>query len=142
YDLTAVRTVLDARDVFHEAERKDRPVPPTPSADDAQTSSEQPNGLGGVPEGRRNATAAAIIGGILGRLPEYLWETAGWGGLKEWNTRNPAPLPEAELRCVFVSIARRERTRREHEGRGSADAAQTGVPAQVDVPIEDGKAGN
>ena len=45
YDLAAVRSVLDACDVFHEAKRKDRSAPPTPSADDAQTSSEQPNGL-------------------------------------------------------------------------------------------------
>ncbi|MDB5312547.1 MAG: hypothetical protein JWO38_6749 [Gemmataceae bacterium] len=70
------------------------------------------DGLGGVAEGHRNATAASLIGKILRRLPEELWETAGWGGLREWNGRNTVPLPERELRSVFLSIARRERTAR------------------------------
>lgn len=68
--------------------------------------------LDGVPEGQRNATAAVVAGALVRRLPDELWEFAGWGGLKEWNGRNPAPLPERELRAVFESIARRERSRR------------------------------
>lgn len=68
--------------------------------------------LAGVPEGERNSSAACLVGAILRRLPEELWETAGWGGLTVWNGRNGAPLPERELRAVFESIARRERWRR------------------------------
>src|SRR5207237_6761818 len=109
----------DAWDVFHESEKEDRSLPSTSGADATQESSQQPNGLGGVPEGRRNATAAAIVGGILGRLPEYLWETAGWGGLKEWNQRNCVPRPERELRSVYQSIARRERAKSLGQGRGA-----------------------
>jgi len=70
------------------------------------------NGIAGVAVGQRNTAAAALIGGILGRLPEYLWDAAGWGGLKEWNLHNAVPLPERELRSVFASIARRERAKR------------------------------
>lgn len=69
-------------------------------------------GLGGAEEGERNLTAASLAGKLLGRLPEELWETGGWGGLKEWNRRNPTPLHERELRVVFESIARREHVRR------------------------------
>ena len=69
-------------------------------------------GLAGAGEGERNVTAASLAGKILGRLPEELWETAGWGGLKEWNSRNSVPLPERELRGIFESIARREFSKR------------------------------
>lgn len=87
-------------------------------------------GLGGVGEGRRNATAASLVGKVLGRLPEELWETAGWGGLKEWNLRNDGPLPERELRAVFESIARRERAQR--RGTTSGDPAGAAPPSGVD----------
>jgi hypothetical protein len=70
-------------------------------------------GRAGVPEGQRNTTAASVIGIILCRLPVALWETAGWGGLKEWNGRNNVPLPERELRAVYDSIARREHAKRQ-----------------------------
>ena len=69
-------------------------------------------GLAGVPKGERNATAASLAGGLLGRLPNELWDIGGWGGLKEWNARNAEPLADHELRSVFDSIARRERNRR------------------------------
>ncbi len=72
-------------------------------------------GLPGVVQGQRNAMAATIAGSILCRLPEELWETAGWGGLKEWNLRNAVPLTNRELRNVFVSIARREQSKRQKE---------------------------
>ncbi len=91
------------------------------------SSAQQPNiprwrqGLAGVGEGQRNGTATSLTGKILGRLPEELWETAGWGGLKEWNGRNPVRLPERELRSVFESIARRESAKR-----------QRAVPARQD----------
>jgi len=85
-------------------------------------------------EGERNVTAASLAGKILGRLPEELWETAGWGGLKEWNSRNQAPLSERELRSVFESIARREAAKRcqrtAQDRTGNAEPASTASDAQ------------
>jgi len=63
----------------------------------------------GVGEGGRNAAAASVAGKLLVSLSEELWETAGWGGLKEWNASNEPPLDERELRSVFQSIAQRQR---------------------------------
>lgn len=103
YALRAVRTTLDAWEPAH--------VPGQPPHTDRQPSQWR-QGLGGVPEGERNATAASLAGKILGRLPDELWDTAGWGGLKEWNGRNTRPLPERELRAVFESIATRESRKR------------------------------
>jgi hypothetical protein len=88
-------------------------------------------GLAGAAEGERNATAASLVGKIFGRLPEELWETAGWGGLKEWNSRNAIALPEQELRSVFESIARRERARRRTARRGGPLAAPTSATARA-----------
>ncbi len=108
YPLDTVRSVLEQWEAIHGAIGAPR-LPP------GATSTEQSRwreGLNGVTEGGRNTTAASLVGKILGRLPEELWETGGWGGLKEWNTRNEVPLPERELRSVFESIARRERSRR------------------------------
>lgn len=84
-------------------------------------------GLRGVAVGQRNATAASIAGGILCRLPEDLWETAGWGGMKEWNQRNQVPLPIQELRAVFVSIARRESRKRRQNTHGTCRPDDTGL---------------
>lgn len=109
YDLRIVRDVLDAWEESHGTEGIAGPARPAP---DAEKPGCWKDGLVGVPEGQRNATAASIVGKILFRLPQGLWEVAGWGGLKEWNSRNPAPLPERELRTVFENIARRERNRR------------------------------
>ncbi len=90
-------------------------VSPEPSnGGDTTATDSQPQwrqGLAGAAEGARNVTAASLAGKILGRLPEELWDAAGWG-LKEWNSRNVVPLPERELRSVFESIARREFAKR------------------------------
>ena len=115
YETGAVRAVLDAWEVFHHKQSMDTPSATKPPAD-AMRATLWRKGLAGIDQGQRNATAAALVGAILGRLPEDLWETAGFGGLKEWNARNVVALPERELRTVFLSIARREyakRTRRQ-----------------------------
>lgn len=128
YELDAVRRILDAPGPFHVPESAPAATPPR--------STDRPdrrNLLAGVPEGQRNATAAAIIGGIVGRLPEDYWEVAGWGGLKEWNARNAVPLPERELRSVFESIARRERNRRAAE-RGNVTSPARRPEASGEVP--------
>jgi hypothetical protein len=109
YPLAAVGSALDAWEarpaagVARPGPRVEVPTPAVPA---------WRRGLAGAPEGGRNLTAASLAGKIVGRLPEELWETAGWGGLKEWNTRNQGPLPEGELRAVYESITRRERHRR------------------------------
>jgi hypothetical protein len=92
------------------------------------------DGLAGVPEGQRNQMAASIAGKLLAKLPEELWDTAAWGGLKEWNVRNPVPLPESELRTVLESIARRERSRRRGPtgSDGLADDQGRAAKAQAD----------
>ncbi len=136
YDLAAVRSVLDAWEVFHGTEKPGRAERSAHHAGEGRQPQRGPNDLDGVPEGRRNATAAAIVGGILGRLPEHLWETAGWGGLKEWNQKNSVPLPERELRAVHESIERRERAKRQLEGRGTGEERAVTVLIQVDVSIQ------
>lgn len=67
----------------------------------------------GSGEGGRNNSATSIIGHVLYHLHEDLWEDFGWYGLKKWNQRNSPPLPEDELYKVFISIASREKIRRE-----------------------------
>ncbi len=136
YDLTTVQSVLDAREVIEEAGSKVRAERASAAAAAVQKRPSQPNGLGGVPEGRRNVTAASIVGGIVGRLPEYLWETAGWGGLKEWNQRNPVPLPEGELRSVFQSITRRERAARTNGGRSKTGEERRYRPPTIGICVE------
>lgn len=132
YSLNAVRGVLDTWEVFHGT--KDTTAKPARTdAGEAQPTSRWREGLGGVPEGQRNATATSVIGSILSRLPEELWETAGWGGLKEWNGRNRAALPERELRSVFDSISRREREQR--KGGQSWVSREMPVPLLVKVDV-------
>jgi hypothetical protein len=107
YSLDAVRSAVSAWEQRHGLLQRGQSVRALPHVATAWR-----NGIAGVPVGHRNTAAASLIGGILGRLPEYLWDAAGWGGLKEWNLHNAVPLPERELRSVFASIARRERAKR------------------------------
>lgn len=66
----------------------------------------------GAPEGKRNESAAKVIGYILNKIDKNYWEDFGWVGLKEWNKRNSPPMPEDELRKVFISIASRQYAQR------------------------------
>lgn len=67
----------------------------------------------GAAEGGRNQSAAQVIGHVLHHLHEDLWEDFAWHGMKKWNTRNTPPLEEDELYKVFISIASREKMRRD-----------------------------
>jgi hypothetical protein len=130
YGLAAVENGLNAWDVFH--------CSGTAAGDGKEASAEMPTtawraALPGVPERQRNASAAGITGAILCRLPEDLWEAAGWSGLKEWNYRNAAPLPERELRSVFESITRRERAVR--HARQSPAGQRRGFLIQLNIRI-------
>jgi hypothetical protein len=127
YTLDAVRDVLNAWEIFHSS-RPDG-FTPAPRASFPHPLPRWRAGLAGVREGNRNAMAACLVGGLLCRLPEALWETGGWGGLKEWNARNPLPLPERELRRVYESIARHERARR-NDGEAAGEAPRGILPAR------------
>ncbi|OGG48695.1 hypothetical protein A3C18_02415 [Candidatus Kaiserbacteria bacterium RIFCSPHIGHO2_02_FULL_54_11b] len=79
-----------------------------------------------VPVGRRNDEATRYAGRVLHFLPPPLWDTAGWGALKEWNeTRVEEPLEEKELRDVFESIAKREAEKDPAEGESIAYSGET-----------------
>lgn len=67
----------------------------------------------GTGEGGRNQSAAKVIGHVLSYIHEDFWEDFGWKGLKEWNKRNTPPLAEDELYSVFISIASREKMKRD-----------------------------
>lgn len=142
YDLDAVRTALDTREVFRGAGTTER-AQQRPASAGETSAGQAPDCLAGVREGQRNATAASIVGGILGRLPEYLWETAGWGGMKEWNQKNQPPLSERELRTVFESIARRERTKRQGHGGEVMAGGRGNIHIWVEVRVRslDGEEG-
>ena len=62
----------------------------------------------GVPEGRRNVSAARLAGKLLGALDPKDWESVVWPLLVAWNNQNCPPLELSELREVYESIARRE----------------------------------
>jgi hypothetical protein len=129
YDLAVVRSVLDAREAF----LVEAAVLPGDDDSTAGRPTRWQQGLDGVTPGMRNATAASLAGAILWRLPETLWETAGWGGLKEWNRRNAAPLPEREMRAIFESIVRRERAGRRP---GAARTGPTGLSSSPESHVE------
>ncbi len=132
YGLEAVRAALDAWEVFHAGEAPPRRRQPPPGGR-VEGRRRWREGLGGVAEGARNATAASLAGKVLACLPEELWGVAGWGALLEWNRRNVSPLPEPELRRVLLGIARRESARRARAGRGGVVRGGATVSGTVRV---------
>lgn len=124
YDLEEFVAVLRVLDVFREEKAPAREV-------SLQKEKLWEAGADGVNKGSRNATAASMTGKILGKLPQKLWETVGWGGLKEWNVRNNPPIPEPELRSVFESITKREQTGQETETGGGSGSDY--VPQSVKI---------
>ena len=127
HDLARVRTLLDAHEVYYEDPgAEEQHVRPPTHAESPK--SRWRDYLRGVPEGQRNTAGASIIGSILYRLPEELWDTAGWGGLQEWNKQNAVPLGEVELSALFASIARRERKKR----RADREVRQPGATNQIE----------
>lgn len=61
-----------------------------------------------VEEGRRNQTAAKLVGKLLKQNDPTEWEEKVWPELMSWNGNNTPPLPEQELRAVYESIRSRE----------------------------------
>lgn len=71
--------------------------------------------LGGSPEGHRNDSMASIVGRLLrsqASLDDKEDITVLYETIKAVNERNNPPLDEEELRKTFVSILKREQTRR------------------------------
>ncbi len=79
--------------------------------------------LQGVSEGKRNESAASVIGKILHGLKEQDWQTIGWQTVTGWNLKNNPPLKEEELLSVFQSIAGKEKI-----SRAGRDASRTETP--------------
>lgn len=132
YDLFGVRNIIEAWESF-QGPAPNLPPPPIRPVRVEERFPESWNILGGVPEGQRNAAAARVVGAIIGRLPEHFWTIAGFGGLKEWNARNPLPLPERELQTVFTSIVRREQYKRKRY----IEAAQSDCTGHESHPASD-----
>jgi Trp operon repressor len=66
----------------------------------------------GVPQGQRNISSAALIGKLLGCLPQDDWESIAWPLVSAWNEQNKPPLDEKQLRYTFDCIARKELQKR------------------------------
>lgn len=90
-----------------------------------KTSAFDPLLLQGVSEGKRNESAASVIGKILHGLKEQDWQTIGWQTVTGWNLKNKPPLKEDELRNVFQSIANKEKTSRENKDNSQASGTET-----------------
>lgn len=72
-----------------------------------QNNVEWSNVVSGVEAGSRNETATKVAGKLLRIFEPKEWETVVWTMLKGWNLGNTPPLPEAELRAVMRSVAKR-----------------------------------
>ena len=68
--------------------------------------------LNGVNEGKRNESAASVVGKLLGKYSEGEWESEVWPLFEGWNLKNKPPLSEVELRAVYNSISDRELKKR------------------------------
>jgi replicative DNA helicase len=63
----------------------------------------------GIGQGSRNETAAQIAGKFIQKFPEDLQMAFELTSL--WNTKNTPPLSEKELRTVFLSIMKKDKSR-------------------------------
>lgn len=82
--------------------------------------------LDGVSSGSRNATASSVAGKLMRTFSPSEWESTVWIMMKKWNESNDPPLPEYELRNVYMSIGKREMKTRQ------------GVPQEVldnEIPL-------
>jgi len=80
-----------------------------------------------VMEGSRNEVSAQMAGKMLGYLPEDTWEMV-WLGMQRWNQNNKPPLPDAELKTVFNSIASRELKQRAEKSESKTSRGIEAVP--------------
>lgn len=99
-----------------------------------------PEILKGVPEGKRNESAASVIGKLLGKFPESDWLTSCWDLTKGWNLKNQPPLEETELWATFQSIAGKEKRSRESI-ENNTDKSAVEWPSSLDQTAYQGLAG-
>jgi len=66
----------------------------------------------GVLEGQRNISSAALIGKLLGCLPQDDWESIAWPLVGAWNEQNTPKLDTKQLRYTFDCIAHKELQKR------------------------------
>lgn len=64
------------------------------------------NLLNGVDEGKRNESAASVVGKLFKRFKEEEWEDEVWPLFQAWNKQNNPPLPEDELQTIYQSVSK------------------------------------
>lgn len=64
------------------------------------------NLLNGVDEGKRNESAASVVGKLLKRFKEEEWEDEVWPLFQAWNKQNNPPLSEDELQTIYQSVSK------------------------------------
>ena len=65
----------------------------------------------GTSEGSRNSNMAAFFGRMMQKFPAEEWESLVWPIGQLVDSRNNPPLGDTELRTVFESIARKEKSK-------------------------------
>ncbi|MBI4035900.1 bifunctional DNA primase/polymerase [Candidatus Daviesbacteria bacterium] len=100
-----------------------------------------PEVLKGVPEGKRNESAASIIGKLLSKFPESDWLTSCWDLVRGWNLKNQPPLAETELWATFQSIASKEKGSRESR-ENNIENLEIEWPSPLDPAAYHGLAGD
>lgn len=69
---------------------------------------------GNVLEGMRNMTGTQVAGKLLHDLPEEVW-ALGYGLFETWNSRLPKPMVTKELKTIWKSIGKVEKSRRKKQ---------------------------
>lgn len=62
--------------------------------------------MSGINVGARNTSATAVAGKLIAAFRSHLG--VAWDMLIAWNTKNSPPLPEEELRSVFMNILKKD----------------------------------
>lgn len=60
----------------------------------------------GVSEGKRNDSAASLIGELLNKYKNEEWDSKVWPLVVAWNSTNKPPMPSDELKTTFDSICK------------------------------------
>ncbi|OGM63609.1 hypothetical protein A2893_02650 [Candidatus Woesebacteria bacterium RIFCSPLOWO2_01_FULL_39_25] len=74
--------------------------------------------LKGVEEGRRNTSAAKVVGLFLSHFPEEEWLSIVLPAFQGWNLQNKPPIPDKELLNTYYSISKSEKEDRKDQKQG------------------------